>query len=47
MSIFKYGFILWGFFVCYTAIFVAYVAWMIKKNKEDTLSDAARGQGGR
>ncbi len=46
MFIFKYGFIIWGFFACYTAIFLMYVAWMIKKNRQDDPSAEAREQGG-
>ena len=38
MSIFKYGFIIWGFFICYTAIFLLYFCWMNWKNRQDNTS---------
>ncbi|WP_298325751.1 hypothetical protein [Haloactinopolyspora sp.] len=36
MSIFDAGFAVWGYFVIYIALTIAYLIWMVSRNRKDT-----------
>lgn len=33
MALFKHGFIVWGFFLIYAAVWAAYLVWMGRHNR--------------
>ena len=48
MSIFDAGFIMWGYFLIYVLITVAYYAWMTARNRsERRRQDNVKTEGGK
>lgn len=46
MSIFDAGFIMWGFFIIYALVIVAYYLWMYVVNKKERDLEGASSAGG-
>ena len=42
MSIFDAGFTIWGYLVLYIALIIAYLVWMVSRNRKDAARDATR-----
>ena len=47
MSIFDAGFMVWGFFLIYVLITVAYFVWMAARNKNERKQRDVKTEGGK